>query len=124
MNSKKCYKIFTWPKFNFTWQEARDFCTGGLVSITSEPLQKFIESLTTGSLALWIGAFKRAGSLMWDDKSQWGYVPAGTDVNNANDWDRGVIQLTDGTPDIWYFTKADNVEIVHGCICQYSIGNK
>ena len=123
MNSKKCYKIFTWQNFNLTWQEARDFCTGDLVSITSEPLQKFIESLTTDSLAHWIGAVKRKGSLMWIDGSQWGYVPAGTDVINVNNA-YGVIQLTDGTPGIWNFTKPDNIEMVHGCICQYSVGNK
>ena len=94
------------------------------MSITSEPLQKFIESLATDSLAHWIGACKRKGSLMWIDGSQWGYVPAaGTDMINGNNA-YGVIQLTDGTPGIWNFTKIDNTEMVHGCICQYSVGNK
>ena len=89
------------------------------MSITSEPLQKFIGSLTTDSLALWIGSSKISGSFEWSDGSQWGYVPAGTDVDYAIDGDCGVLQLTVGTAGMWYFTNPNNTEMVHGCICQY-----
>ena len=91
------------------------------MSITSEPLQKFIESLTTDSLALWIGASKKAGSLAWNDGSQWGYVPTDTFVDYVVDGDRGLISLTKQGPGMWFFTKANNTVGLHGCICQYSV---
>ena len=94
------------------------------MSITSEPLQNFIESLKNSKdqQFFWIGASKKAGSFEWSDGSQWSYVPAGTELGSAyaQDGDGGVLALTVGYPGLWFFEMPDNSrEMVHGCICQY-----
>ena len=112
---------------NLPWDEAREICktqeaTGDLVSITSEPIQKFLESLATNTLAFWIGSSMNSGSFEWSDGSQWSYVPAGTELGSAyaQDGDGGVLALTVGYPGLWFFEMPDNNRaMVHGCICQY-----
>ena len=112
---------------SFECYKARDFCktdeaTGDLVSITSEPIQKFIESLITDSVTVWIGASKKAGSLVWNDGSQWSYAPAGSDgVDNAVNGDGGLILLTVGMAGMWFFTNPNITGGLQGCICQYSV---
>ena len=108
-----------------TWDKARDLCktqeaSGELVSITNEPIQKFLESFATGTQSFWIGSFKKAGSFEWSDGSQWSYVPADIDVDNVWEGDGGLLALTVGMPGKWFFEMPDNGRgMVHGCICQY-----
>ena len=109
---------------SFECYKARDFCktdeaTGDLVSITSEPIQKFIESLITDSVTVWIGASKKAGSLVWNDGSLWSYAPAGSDgVSSVSDGDCGALSVTVGTTGMFIFSEPDNI-YANGFICQY-----
>ena len=115
---------------NLPWDEAREICktqeaTGDLVSITSEPIQKFLESLKNSKdpQYFWIGASKKSGSFEWSDGSQWSYVPADSVqvVDRASDGQYGVLVLMEGMGGMWSFANPNITDLTNGCICQYPV---
>ena len=126
LNSKKCYKWFAKETVgSFSWLEARDYCryvetTGDLVSITSEPIQKLMESLinSTDPISCWMGASKVSGSYVWSDGSPWDYVPSATVIDNSKpNGVGGALELTGGLGMWMFYPPAENSR--NGLICQY-----
>ena len=121
LNSKKCYKKFA---KTVTWNDARQSCqteeaSGDLISITSDAIQKFAESMIPAGFSSWIGASMESGSLGWSDGSQWtGYVPDGSPCcDDVTDGQCGVIVVTAGLGAWWFLPSLDMG--LDGYICQY-----